>query len=375
MPVSFRHERIDDDPPCSDLCFLQPADLTGDGASDFVVGGHGPHGGEHPPDERNVFWYENPGDGRGEWTRHDLDEEPNLRLSVGSTLHDVDGDGRLDLISGQNIGDTDVFWWEQPPDPRDPWERRLVSDAFQKYHDFAVGDVDDDGDPELVGLSQDAETVFYYDLPRDPTVEPWPEANCHVVDDDIRVEGVAVVDLDGDGRTEIVAGTSVYHRRGPDDWERERIAEGWDDNRVAVADLDGDGDLEVVFSEGDSPAIGSHMGRVAWFERADDGWNGRFLHEDLMNPHTLQVADVTGSGTLDVLVAEMGLDGYENPEIILFENDGEANFEPRVLGRGVATHEARLVDVTGNGRLDLLGKNYGPEREKCHVDVWYNEPA
>jgi len=374
--MRLRHDCIDPAPPCSDLCFLQPTDLTGDGLPDLIVGGHGPHGAPHPDDERNVFWYENPGPGPdADWERHAIDPEPDLRLSVGSALYDLDGDGRLDLLSGQNVGDTDVFWWEQPEDPRKPWRRRLLSDAFQKYHDLAVGDVDDDGDPEVVGLSQDAETVFYYDVPADPTVEPWPDESCHVVQEGIRVEGVAIVDLDGDGRTEIVAGTSVFHRPegGSEPWVREDVATGWDDNRVAVADLDGDGRLELVFSEGDSPSIGSHPGRVAWFERSDGGWTGHFLREDLHDPHTLQVADLTGTGAPDVLVAEMGIDGHDDPKILLFENDGDATFTERELFSGVATHEARLVDLTGDGRLDLAGKSYGPDRENCHVDVWYNE--
>jgi hypothetical protein len=41
-----------------------------------------------------------------------------------------------------------------------------------------------------------------------------------------------------------------------------------------------------------------------------------------------------------------------------------------VLSSGVPTHEAKLVDLDGDGTLDVVGKSYGPER---HVDAWYNE--
>lgn len=375
--MDFRHQRIDDSPPCADLCFTLPTDLTGDGYPDVIIGGHGPHGiapEDRADDETNLFWYENPGPAGGEWTRHAM-TGGNLRLSVGGALHDFDGDGRVDVVAGQNIRDTDVYWFRQPADPRERWEKRLVTDRFQKYHDLAVGDVDDDGEPELLGCSQDAEAVFYFDLPDDPTAEPWDDGLCTVVDEGLRVEGLAIADVDGDGETEILAGTNVYHRvdDAGDEWAREEIATGWDDNRVAVADLDGDGDLEIVYTEGDSPEIGTHMGRLAWFDRVDGVWEGTFLHEDLMNPHTLQVGDVTGTGTQDIYLAEMGIGGHEHPKHYLFANDGDANFDLEIVAEGVATHEARLVDLNGNGRLDLVGKNYGPEREVCHVDVWWNE--
>jgi hypothetical protein len=391
--MRFRHEQIDANPPCDHLGFCLTTDLTGNGRPDVIVGGHGPFGREaitqddpllrrarslverqfRPVHETQtkLFWYENPG-----WERHKISSDPTLKLDVAGTLHDVTGNGWLDIVSGEGLNDHNIYWFEQPADPREEWTAHNVTDAFEKYHDVGFGDVDGDGDDELVGLSQESETVFYYNIPDDPYQEPWPESHLHVVDDDIRVEGLELVDVNNDGETEILAGTNVYHQPQGEDgqWTRESVATGWDDNRVAVADLNGDGDLELVYSEGDSPALGSRLGRLAWFDHDGDEWTGTFLHEKLSNPHSLQVGDFTGSGTIDIYVAEMGISGNEDPTHYLFVNDGSGEFDEQVVGHGVATHEAKAVDLNGDGHLDVVGKSYAPTPDDAHVDVWYNEP-
>ena len=374
----FRHEVIDPDPPSGRLFICHPTDLTGNGLPDLVVGGMGSTNVSTPIPgltversslpgnlfkrfERDLFWYEN-----GTWDRHVMTDETELRL-LGSTLVDFDGDGSEDVVVGQGIGFGGIFWFERPDDPREQWTKRLLRDDFEKYHDLAFGDVDNDGDPELVGVSQESETVFYYDVPDDPRRTPWPDETKHVVDSGVNLEGLAIIDVDGDGENELIAGTHVY-RQGDDGWERETIVSGWDWTRVAVADLDDDGELEVIFAEGDSPLLGDHPGRVAWFDPPN--WEQHTLRDDLYCPHSLQVADLDGNGRPDIYVAEMGAGENDDPTHYVFENLGDGEFEEHVVARGVETHEAKLVDMTGDGRLDIVGKSYEPD---AHVDVWYNE--
>jgi len=155
----------------------------------------------------------------------------------------------MDVVAGQGIHHHAVYWFEQPADPRDKWRRHLVTDAFEKYHDVHVADVDGDGDQEVIGLSQESGVIFYYDIPADPHQSPWPDDHRHIIDDDTSVEGVDVVDIDGDGDPEVLAGTSIYSLHDGE-WVREDIVTGWDDTRIAVGDLDSDGDPEIVLSEG-----------------------------------------------------------------------------------------------------------------------------
>ncbi|WP_136601639.1 FG-GAP repeat domain-containing protein [Salinigranum halophilum] len=378
--MRFRHERIDANPPAGRMSFCLTTDLTGNGLPDVLVGALG---GRYPVTlpildkpislralpgtrelihqlETNVFWYENPG-----WERHEVGHAPNL--SVGGTFADLTGDGSQDLLTGQNL-DTDLYWFEQPDDPRERWTRRLITNDFEKFHDIVVGDVDNDSEDEVVVLSQRSEVIFYYDIPEDPSWEPWPETNRHVIAEDIYVEGAAIADVDGDGENELVAGPNIF-RQCDGRWEREEFAPGWQWTRVAVADVDDDGAPEILLTEGDRPYNGDQPGRLGVFDPADDSLT--VLRDGLSNPHTLQVADFDGDGRLDICVAEMGLDGYKEPEVtVLSRRDDNFDFVETCLSRGIPTHEAKAVDLTGDGLPDLVGKSYSPTR---HVDVWHNE--
>ncbi len=378
--LQFLHDEIDPDPPCGKLGFCLTADLTGNGREDIIVGGAGegfPGKGliEQAKEkdlptfrqlrelagftETNLFWYEAPG-----FQRHDVAVVPHL--DVGGAVGDVTGDGTPNVVAGQGLNENDLYWFDIPDNPRESWDPYLVTDEFEKYHDLAVADIDDDGNNELIGISQESETIFYYDIPPNPRQHQWPTYNQHIVAEDKHVEGLEVVDIDGDEKTELIAGTTIYHQEDSG-WREEEITSGWDLTRVAVADLDGDGELEVVLSEGDSPHLGTHPGRVAWFDPPD--WDVTFLKDDLFCPHTLEIADFSGNGWPDIYVAEMGLGKNETPEQFLFLNSGNGEFEERTIATGVPTHEAKAVDLTGNGRPDIAGKSYGPDH---HVDVWYN---
>ena len=363
--MKFRHEAIDDEPPNTDHMICLATDLTGNGRDDVIVGAR--------DGEPSLYWYENRDGG---WERHDVVNVPGLE--AGGALADITGDGKLDVLAGGHWGQHDAYWFEQPDDPREEWPVHVLCNDYHKYHDQAFADVDDDGEPEVVLLSQYSEVICYYDVPDDPTQEPWPRANRHVVAAGLGdVEGIQVLDIDGDGRTELVAGRRVFHRLDADgtEWEAERVAPDWEDERVRVvaADIDEDGAYELLLTECELPPLGArhgiyHDARFGICEAPN--WEPRVLRDDLHCPHSLQVADFSGNGRPDVYVAESDYDDYENPRHFVYENLGDGEFEEHLVHEGTAIHEAKVADLTGDGRPDVVGKS---DTEDAHVDAFYNE--
>ena len=99
---------------------LEIADIDGDGDMDVIAGSYsrGLRTGDGDVDVNDplgrIGWFENPGDAKSEWTRHDISRRKRGMYDK-FVARDLDGDGDLDFIGtrGNSAPYDGVFWLEQ----------------------------------------------------------------------------------------------------------------------------------------------------------------------------------------------------------------------------------------------------------------------
>ena len=125
-------------------------DVDKDGRNDIVVASR--------VEGASLAWYRRGKDG---WTIHPIDR--GLNIEAGGAFGDLDGDGDLDLIFGEDYSGTKLYWWENPwphYESRTSWIRREIDPSGgHMHHDQILGDFDGDGRDELAFWVQHAGTL------------------------------------------------------------------------------------------------------------------------------------------------------------------------------------------------------------------------
>jgi len=359
MDNSWELTIVDGAPPVSakmGLGNLVVGDIDGDGHQEIITGGDGA-----------MLWYRPDTGDRG--------VAATGKYHVGLALADIDGDGRLEIACGRERDGEHrqhaLVWYKPTPDLRGEWAMHVIDEhTMGGPHDVEFADVDGDGVGEIIATACYV-GICIYKRPSDPT-QPWRK---HIVHEGNSAEGIAVGDLDGDGRTELVAGPYVFFQpergawSGP--WRRTDYAPYHREMcRVAILDITGRGRGDIVCVDSEY-----FEGQLSWFEnrlREDPArpWVEHKLERPLIYAHSLHCR--RDGLAASIFLAEMAGGGWNAPYnydarlLELTTTDGGKTWRRELLDQGQGTHQAVLHDIDNDGELEVVGKEWRIPR----VQIW-----
>ena len=328
-------------------------DLDGDGDPDVVFASNSRAG---------FLWSENLGD--GSFATDQLHEISATAVGASSALAaDLDGDGDRDVVGVSEVENTVVWFRNETIHRSAAFPQQLgVSPLGGGPNSVFAGDLDSDGDLDVVVAGSSNKGVAWYENPGDGGLV---FAEHEITDFFDRRTSVFVADLDRDGDLDILSTSRSpsfhdliwFENDGGADpsFSEHFIADVFQPGSVFAADLDGDGDLDIVTSARDPFA-----GTILWFENdgaASPTFTQHTLASFVQGGGQVFVADLDRDGDLDVLAVAGNFD-----EVAWYENDGAANpsftkrtivdFEDPDPADGAA--DVIAADLDSDGDLDVV---------------------
>jgi hypothetical protein len=262
------------------------------------------------------------------WNKHTIHSGP--RGADGVDLADIDGDGLAEIVSGwEQAGLVTVSFHPGTAGVRDgmPWHTVPVGQRLSGVEDAIFADVDGDGNTDVVSACECRKVVVHF-APRDRSrlreAAAWTSVVISGAAPVHRWMKTAFVDIDDDGRRDIVAGgkaspATIGWFRTPADprnasaWGYTVMSEvGWTMS-LTPYDADADGDPDVVMS--DRVPIRNADGSVRydlrgtrWLENVDGGrtWANHRIAFAAGEHKFLRLVDFDGDGITDVLDGASG---------------------------------------------------------------------
>jgi hypothetical protein len=275
---------------------------------------------------------------------------PDAPTSVVSAhARDINRDGRDDLITASNTDDS-VDWWELVGAD---WVRHSLVSDFNEASAAVAGDVDGDGDLDVIGAAPGADLVTWW------SSEVTSQTSFLRSKVDRAFDGarqVVASDINGDRRSDIVglgatqlSWWAVMGSEGAPVYIEREIATLVSGRAVAAGDLNGDGVNDLVVADGAGV-------RVLLNDGDGTGWSALSTANGLgasgMGVTSLALGDVTGDGRLDIV-------GITPTQVLSWANSGGAapSFVSAVVGTVVSASAVALGDTNGNGRVDIVVSN------------------
>ena len=313
---------------------ISVGDIDNDGDLDLTVSDCTTRGSR---EHNDVYWFEN--QGKGTFVRHSVWGEARPGRFERHRLADINRDGFLDVVIVDNHHHS-VIWFENNRSPRSksPWERHSITTSGLNYaYDVDVGDLDGDGDLDVVGAAGWREGQEFAWFENDGNFDKeWTKRQIEGGVGETRL--VRTADFDGDGDLDVLGtaarrGQVIWYENGgkpqSQSWKKHIIASVGRPAHGQAIDMDKDGDVDVLMclgmGDGKVPSdLKPVSHKVVWYENVGKrgrglDWKENLIHEPFPQANDPVAADLDDDGDLDVVAAAWGDTG----QLAWFENPGK----------------------------------------------------
>ncbi len=295
-------------------------------------------------------------------------------------IGDIDNDGDFDLVGyiDDNVGNK-ILLYKLNDGLGNFGADQIIRQNLTEIKAIKLADIDNDSKLDLIVAIRNANSSEYYsDLIWYKNAGLNGFTNMPVLDLKVRmISEISTFDLNNDGKNDIITcshsnRTTTYQNNGSGTFGAAKYpaAASMQASSVVAGDVDGDGDIDVVTTSKDD-------GKIYWYKNTDNIYGNQIVvNHNVAAAKKAQLADIDGDDDLDIICISGPSTSGATDKLSIYKNlDGLGTFGPQInLFPTGGTYDSpdglAVYDVDGDGDKDIVTAldNWPDDGDKI---VWY----